>query len=64
LYHHRFVSGEEPNYTLEDVYGQYFQRDFFEKFVISLSDKVFYFRQMLRRLQQSLPPPPLTGAPL
>ncbi|WP_308085680.1 hypothetical protein, partial [Neisseria polysaccharea] len=64
LYHHRFVSGEEPNYTLEDVYGQYFQRDFFGNIVISLSDKVFYFRQMLRRLQQSLPPPPLTGAPL
>ncbi|WP_304674759.1 hypothetical protein, partial [Neisseria blantyrii] len=24
-----FGSSEEPNYTLEDVYGQYFQRDFF-----------------------------------
>ncbi|WP_308029380.1 hypothetical protein, partial [Neisseria lactamica] len=46
---------EEPNYTPEDGGGQHFQRDFLGKFVISLSDKVFYFRQMLRRLQKSLP---------
>ncbi|HHP8657537.1 TPA: hypothetical protein ACSI7A_001966, partial [Neisseria meningitidis] len=32
--------------------------------VISLSDKVFYFCQMLRRLQQSFPLPPPAGAPL
>ncbi|WP_308073395.1 hypothetical protein, partial [Neisseria polysaccharea] len=37
---------------------------FLGNIVISLSDKVFYFCQMLRRLQQSLPPPPLTDAPL
>ncbi|HGO7969111.1 TPA: hypothetical protein ACLA3E_001375, partial [Neisseria meningitidis] len=37
---------------------------FLGKFVMSLSDKVFYFCQMLHHLQQSLPPPPLTGAPL
>ncbi|ENX3112729.1 hypothetical protein ACAC43_002139, partial [Neisseria gonorrhoeae] len=30
---------------------------FLGKFVMSLSDKVFYLRQTLRRLQQ--PPPPL-----
>ncbi|HGG7975757.1 TPA: hypothetical protein ACJJMW_000234, partial [Neisseria meningitidis] len=51
----RFVGSEEPNYTPEDGGGQHFQRDFLGKFVISLSDKVFYFRQMLRRLQKSLP---------
>ncbi|ENX5263664.1 hypothetical protein ABRM99_001936, partial [Neisseria gonorrhoeae] len=31
---------------------------FLGKFVMSLSDKVFYLRQTLRRLQQP-PPPPL-----
>ncbi|WP_219198633.1 hypothetical protein, partial [Neisseria meningitidis] len=39
---------------------------FLGKFVMSLSDKVFLFllNTALRRLQQSFPPPPLTGAPL
>ncbi|HFC8533381.1 TPA: hypothetical protein ACFRHF_002153, partial [Neisseria lactamica] len=64
LHRRRFVSSEDANYTLEDVYGQYFQWDFFKKFVISLSDKVFLF------LPNAAPPPkipsssPLTGAPL
>ncbi|MEF1365359.1 hypothetical protein QWU62_04890, partial [Neisseria gonorrhoeae] len=52
----RFGSGEEPNYTPAGENSQYFQRDFLGKFVMSLSDKVFYLRQTLRRLQ---PPPPL-----
>ncbi|WP_220450227.1 hypothetical protein, partial [Neisseria meningitidis] len=44
LHHRRFVSSEETNYTLEDVYGQYFILLFLIIFSISLSDKVFLFR--------------------
>ncbi|HGO9383238.1 TPA: hypothetical protein ACLBKH_001530, partial [Neisseria meningitidis] len=52
----RFVSGEEPNYTLEDVYGQYFILLFLIIFSISLSDKVFYFATNHIRLEIYLPP--------
>ncbi|MEF2016211.1 hypothetical protein QWX96_10460, partial [Neisseria gonorrhoeae] len=55
----RFGSGEEPNYTPAGENSQYFQRDFLGKFVMSLSDKVFYLRQTLRRLQ----PPPSSSPP-
>ncbi|HGO8215845.1 TPA: hypothetical protein ACLA7P_001507, partial [Neisseria meningitidis] len=56
LHHHRFVSSEETNYTLEDVYGQYFILLFLIIFSISLSDKVFYFATNHIRLEIYLPP--------
>nr|CBA07747.1 hypothetical protein predicted by Glimmer/Critica [Neisseria meningitidis alpha275] len=51
-----FVSSEETNYTLEDVYGQYFILLFLIIFSISLSDKVFYFATNHIRLEIYLPP--------
>ncbi|HEZ3459471.1 TPA: hypothetical protein WH652_002028, partial [Neisseria meningitidis] len=56
LHHRRFVSSEEANYTLEDVYGQYFILLFLIIFSISLSDKVFYFATNHIRLEIYLPP--------
>ncbi|MCD2070122.1 hypothetical protein, partial [Neisseria cinerea] len=56
LRYRRFVSSEEPNYTLEDVYGQYLTLLFLIIFSISLSDKVFYFATNHIRLGIHLPP--------
>ncbi|HGG8173981.1 TPA: hypothetical protein ACJJHV_001845, partial [Neisseria meningitidis] len=56
LHHRRLVSSEETNYTLEDVYGQYFILLFLIIFSISLSDKVFYFATNHIRLEIYLPP--------
>ncbi|WP_241500579.1 hypothetical protein, partial [Neisseria gonorrhoeae] len=53
----RFGSGEEKNRTIrpQGKTVNTFSGIFLGKFVMSLSDKVFYLRQTLRRLQQ----PPL-----
>ncbi|HGG9363106.1 TPA: hypothetical protein ACJJ8T_001646, partial [Neisseria meningitidis] len=62
LHHRRFVSSEEANYTLEDVYGQYLILLFLIIFSISLSDKVFLFRHKLHPTRNL--PTPLLSTPL